>query len=439
MFNKSAIDKLKMLLSDTSDAEIIDVIQKLDFLCNDESNVEHENNFPSIARIYNGYISILENGKYLVADKKDIFYKKENMDFIRNIIFDDGPKYLPHIPLYDLYIIKRPHKIKETPEDSMVAGKFFRIGKPLETGTYRYPLIAQPLLSGKKLQIHKIGDNIIVFDTRGNIIQTNTADVIGKMDVPEYAIFSAIYNDKLFIVDIFDCTGYIKAYRMTCKDRIALLSSFKYPDGVEMIPIYYVDNEKKLACLPQGKYVVKWEKERINIVHPFWFTYVSGDEPQQTSKLDASVFSRLIQDISPLYGNIMIIHNIATIFIGDGRNINFTCNVAFDVQPILRAIDINIIIGAIYKKHNSITYEIFIKHPLINGAFHISDGTLYKMDDDYIPIICNNEINKDFEFLIPNSLAIEALNNNKDFNINIPFNWEEYVEEYDGIDIIGSE
>jgi len=173
-------------------------------------------------------------------------------------------------------------KVDEMDHDHVVTpGEYCRVGPLRSHGNYKFPVMAQPLISGRSYQVHKHDGSLSVFDHNGNRLEISRvpSDVVSMMhgiyaeDGIVSSVFMCIYDDvKLWVHDLLFHDG-MQAHAFPFRERCRITDGLQFPDGVQVPDYQVVRTPDNLDDLSDGKWVLRWIDESINIGNPYWFVY----------------------------------------------------------------------------------------------------------------------------------------------------------------------
>jgi hypothetical protein len=215
--------------------------------------------------------------KFFVRDQKYLHLAKKILGTDDVFVNEKGP-YTNYTPIYELHLIRKKEIVARKPSSFVKLGKFFHIGPIKNDGEVRYPVFASRLCEGIHLQIHKNVKNIITFNSNGNVISTPSPELsrclidIWRMHDANQAVFNAILaGETLYIFDILLLDDDPQFYLRRFKQRYNELLSIGFVGNVTVLPHFVIQSPQNLVDINDGKYIIKWENEKLNIRSPYWY------------------------------------------------------------------------------------------------------------------------------------------------------------------------
>lgn len=342
------------------------------------SSVEHEK--------YNDIDILIDDVEIdgIIASNIKAAVQGSNVD----IIYDEYGPNEKYASLYDLWAIKRDPITIEEPHGVIELGTFTKIGPLRETGVYKFPIVAQRLIDGVKYQIHKNGLDLIVFNNQGNVVENLSnfpfaADIM-EMEDMNTCVIEGVFDGIVFWV--YDILLYndSQTYLNSLNDRLSLIMSHEYPESIQPLPYKVIQTPDKLSTLKNGKWILRWIGEKLNLGAPFWFVYSAGDiRPGQ---------------VIPDQNGLQIHNNGTSIFIfKDSQPLNLANTEEY--QPIVSALS-NI----------NDTFIMVAKYNPKSNTLGIIDIKYYgnkQLDDDDSKLACYNEIAKNIsgDMIVTNKVS----------------------------------
>lgn len=447
MFDATAVQKLLDILQDETggvdiDPDVQQVLNTLQFLAalHPDSVDEYWDSLPSLKCISSEYINLIGessgNLKVLV-DSEDLTDKiKSIVSPVNEVINDKHGPYTKYTPMYDLYIVKRQKRRRITPINNVILSQFFYVGPPKKYGVPRFPAYAQPMVTGKHVQVHKCGDEFTVFSSSGQKIQTPDKllscallELWQKPDIAENIVFSAVFDNEtgdLLIFDVLLYENLTKAYRLPLSKRLSIIESIVTGNHVKAIPYVFVKDEDELRSLEDGKWMLRWKNDRIVVDAPFWFKYSKITKSDYTSCFDA--ISTIEQEDLPF--DFVVNNNSMTISHQNG------C-VAIDIGNMptnfVNTFSGKVAIGPRWQQEDKSIQYLYIgtQEENITGEYiYTSTGEMKKsfLQDGIITTIIPPKNARNIEY---NPLHIEAMENTDELHDLLPLNAEAIVDEYE--------
>jgi len=195
-----------------------------------------------------------------------------------HLVYDSNGPHGRSIPLYDVILVKRLIPEVREAEGPIQPGQYCSIGPLRDTGVFKFPAVAQRLLSGRRYQVHKVGDKVKVFDGQGRLVTSNEeckhfALAFWKLERPSIAIWQGVYDDTTFW--IYDMLFHedAQAHAMPLEDRLSLIRKYEYYPPIQPLGYELLGDAEDLLELDEGKWIIRWLRERLHIPAPFWFVY----------------------------------------------------------------------------------------------------------------------------------------------------------------------
>jgi hypothetical protein len=312
--------------------------------------------------------------------------------------------------------------MSKKPHNMVNVGEYFHIGRPREHGLPRFPVIATKLIDGKHIQIHKYDNKIKVFDRNGVDFTGNNAvlsDILlhlWKMDNPKSIVCNAIFDkNALHIIDLLLYNNDKRAYLLPYKKRISIINSMNWCDNAGFIDYIVIHNEHEINDkLVFGKWMLRWEDEKINISRPHWYIYNILKDIDNQHIID-ELFSQDFGDTAyecVITNESIIIHELnielpmyTDIF--NFKNGDIKDKIVFGVQSL--------------DSNNKSSHEFFLVENNIGRYVYMSNGKLIKCPTNMPYVLW---INEKFPKVNLNISHIDTL---------LEYNWESIPSNYESI------
>lgn len=189
------------------------------------------------------------------------------------------PRYLMNYD--DTYIPSNMHTNCAYSVPSLNINKFVEIGPPREGKNCKLPAFCEKMLSGKKLQVHKEGQRIKIFNSKKNDISNEDSGLITKVNKEilksEYTnpfIINILFdNEFIWIQDVLS-SGYVDAsYHLQLTERMKIMDKIIQGTNIRRIPNKLIETYGELDGFEPGAYMLRWVYERIYHKRPYWYIY----------------------------------------------------------------------------------------------------------------------------------------------------------------------
>ena len=159
------------------------------------------------------------------------------------------------IPWYDLCLVKRPDRIDK---EIKIFDRIEQFQLKDFDKTVKFPVAAEPLLVGRRIQVHKLGNKVIIYDYKGVNITNDSSVVVSEILRLNYesVILECVVGKMgtIYVIDVYIKNG-LPTYKFCLYERKELLLQDKFIAPMELIPY-------------EIKYSLSDIKDKVSVIKP---------------------------------------------------------------------------------------------------------------------------------------------------------------------------
>jgi len=140
------------------------------------------------------------------------------------------------IPWYDLCLVKRPDRVDK---EIKVFERIEQFQLKDFDNTVKFPVAAEPLLVGRRIQVHKLANKVIIYDYKGvDVTNENTIIVTEILKLDYESVILECVIDKIgtiYVIDVYIKNG-LPTYKFCLYERKELLLKDEFRLPIKLIP-----------------------------------------------------------------------------------------------------------------------------------------------------------------------------------------------------------